>query len=292
MKKHLLLGAMSAALLASPVAAQTTGSSTSTTARDRIGQILGSIFGVGTTADASLDTQWRLGRKPLASQRAAFDTRIDSDVRSRVLTSATGARLKSDYAAVVDLEARYGADGSFTTAERDELSDRYGALTQVLTDGGYADGGTSSRAEVADGRVAFNARVDSALGTRRITRTQATRLKADYAALVTIETNYLRDGVISTSEREDLDERLDALDARVGDVGYTPAVTAKTRLAEIARAVPTSGLPASARTQLLIEHGDLVRLEAAYARLTPSSDERAYLESRLANLETRARVRR
>ncbi len=139
MKKHLLLGAMSAALLASPVAAQTTGSSTSTTARDRIGQILGSIFGVGTTADASLDTQWRLGRKPLASQRAAFDTRIDSDVRSRVLTSATGARLKSDYAAVVDLEARYGADGSFTTAERDELSDRYGALTQVLTDGGYAD---------------------------------------------------------------------------------------------------------------------------------------------------------
>jgi opacity protein-like surface antigen len=290
MKKSLLLGAVSAALLTAPVSAQTTTSSTS--ARDRIGQILGSIFGVGTSADASLETQWRLGRKPLAAQRTTFETRVDTDVRSGVLTSATGARLKSDYAAAVDLEARYGSDGTFTTAERNELSDRYGALTQVLTDGGYADGGTSNRAEVSEGRAAFNARVDSAVASRRITRTAGTRLKADYAALVAIESNYLQDGAISASERDDLNTRLDALDARVGDVGYTPTVTAKSRLEAIRLAVPTSGLTASARSQLLVEHGDLVRLEAAYARLTPTSDERAYLESRLASLETRARVRR
>lgn len=292
MKRSFLLAAASAALVAAPVAAQSTTTSSSTSARDRIGQILGSIFGVGTSADASLETQWRLGRKPLATQRATFETRVDSDVRSGVLTSATGVRLKSDYAAIVDLEARYGSDGTFTTAERNELSDRYGALTQVLTEGGYADGGTSNRAEVSEGRTAFNARVDSAVASRRITRTAGTRLKADYAALVTIESNYLRDGAISASERDDLDTRLDALDARVGDVGYTPTVTAKSRLEAIRTAVPSSGLTASARAQLLVEHGDLARLEAAYARLTPTSDERAYLESRLANLETRARVRR
>jgi hypothetical protein len=54
--------------------------------------------------------------------------------------------------------------------------------------------------------------------------------------------------------------------------------------------MPTSRLTATARTQLLIEHGDLVRLEAAYARLTPATEERAYLKQRLANVETRSRV--
>ena len=37
---------------------------------------------------------------------------------------------------------------------------------------------------------------------------------------------------------------------------------------------------------------DLLRLEAAYARLTATAEERAYLERRLGELEVRARVRR
>ncbi|WP_157973368.1 hypothetical protein, partial [Blastomonas sp. UPD001] len=64
------------------------------------------------------------------------------------------------------------------------------------------------------------------------------------------------------------------------------------RLDAIARALPASGLSASAQAQLRVEHEDLTRLEAAYARLTPSADERAYLDRRLGDLETRARVRR
>lgn len=292
MKISLLLAAASVAL-AAPAAAQTTSSTNSQTSRERIGSILGNIFGVDTTADASLDTQWRVGRKPLATQRAQFETRVDSEVRSGALTSATGARLKSDYAAVVDLETRYGADGQFTSTERGELADRYGALTQVLTDGGYADGASQAVAKVSDGRSAFNARVDAAVSARRITRTAATRLKADYGTVVTVETGYLRDGVLSASESSDLDTRLDALDARVGDTAYSATpVTPRSRLDAIGRALPTSGLTTSARAQLLTEHGDLMRLEAAYARFTPTADERAYLESRLANLETRARVKR
>lgn len=51
-------------------------------------------------------------------------------------------------------------------------------------------------------------------------------------------------------------------------------------------------LGVAARTRLLVEHGDLLRLEAAYARLTPTAEERAYLERRLVELEVRARVRR
>ena len=44
------------------------------------------------------------------------------------------------------------------------------------------------------------------------------------------------------------------------------------------------------QAQLRIEHGDLVRLAAAYERAAATPEERAYLERRLVNLETRARV--
>lgn len=278
------------ALTAAPTMAQTTSGSTN--GNDRIGQILGSIFGFGTSADATLEAQWNAGQSPLANGRAQFESRIDADVRSGTLTSATGTRLKADYAELVALEARYGADRRFTSAERSDLGDRYGALTQVLSDGRYADAEVVSSPEVGEGRIEFNRRVDAAVAARRITRVAGTRLKTDYAAVVQVEAGYLRDGVLSEAEREDLDNRLDALDVRVGDTAYAAPVTYKTRLDAIARALPTSGLTATARTQLLVEHGDLMRLEAAYARMSPTADERAYLERRLFNLETRARVSR
>lgn len=287
MRFPLLLAAASVALTAAPATAQTT----STTARDRIGQILGNLLGVGNSATSSLDGQWRAGRLPLGNQRVQFDTRIDSDVRSGVLTQATGTRLKADYAALVTLEARYGADGSFSTTERSDLTARYNSVLQVLADGSYSDTGYS-RAEVAEGQAEFNRRVDAAVAARKLTRVAGTRLKADYAALVQVETGYLRDGVLSDSERSDLDARLDTLDQRVGDVAYSTPVTARSRLDAIARALPTSGLTAAARSQLLVEHGDLVRLESAYSRLTPTAEEQAYLDRRLAELEVRARVRR
>jgi hypothetical protein len=205
------------------------------------------------------------------------------------MAQATGTRLKADYTALVEMEARYGSDRSFSTAERNELSTRYNELLQVLADHRYSDSATS-RAEVSEGQAEFNRRVDAQVTARKLTRTAGTRLKADYAALVQVETGYMRDGTLSEVERDDLDARLDALDVRVGDVAYSVLVTAKSRLEAIARVLPTSGLTAAARTQLLVEHGDLVRLDSAYARLTATAEERAYLEQRLANLETRARV--
>lgn len=289
MKKSLFLAACAAALTAAPVSAQTT----TNTVRDRIGQILGNLLGVGTNATASLEGQWTANRRPLGDQRYAWDSRVDSDVRSGALTQAVGTRLKSDYYALVQLEARYGQDGSFTTTERSDLTSRYNALLQVLNDRQYSGtGSAAATAEVANGQAAFDARVDAQVQARRITRAAATRLKSDYAALIRTESNYLGDGTLSASERDDLDARLDALDQRVGDTAYATPATAKSRLDAIAAALPSSGLTAAARAQLLVEHGDLVRLEAAYARTQPSAADSAYLESRIANLETRAKVRR
>lgn len=297
MKNLLLAAAASAALIATPAAAQ----SSSTSVGDRIGQILGTIFGTGTTANTSLDAQWRAGRRPLSDQRAQFDSRVDAEVRSGVLTSAMGVQLKRDYFTLVDLEWRYGQDGQFSAAERQELANRYSALTQALNSGGdYVydrnddDAVEEERYYVRDGRAEFDRRVDNAVATRRVTRAAGRRLKADYAALITTESNYLRDGVLSSYERDDLDSRLDRLEDRIGDGagGVGAVLTPRARLDAILRALPSAGLTTTARARLLVEHGDLLRLEAAYARLTPTTEERAYLERRLADLELRARVSR
>lgn len=288
MRNYITLAAATAlALTAGEAMAQS-----STSQNDSIGAIFSAIFGDRYGATSSIEGQWAAGQTPLANQRAQFESRVDGQVSSGVLTQATGTRVKADYAALVQLESRYGADRRFTSTERTDLGDRYGALTQVLADGGYADNATAATAEVADGRAAFDTRVNTAITQRRISRTQGTRLKTDYGAVVQVETGYLRDGVITTAERADLDARLDALDVRLGDTGYATApLTPRARLEAIGRAVPSSGLSSAAKAQLQVEYEDLNRLESAYSRINPSTDEQAYLDRRLTDLETRARVR-
>ena len=296
MDKYATLAAAAAiTAMATPALAQTTTGQSQT---ERIGSIFGALFGdrLGTTT--SLEAQWAAGRTPLAMQRNQFDTRVDAEIRTGNLTQAVGARIKADYVSLIELEARYGADQRFTSQERIDLADRYGALTQVLADRGYPDGGfaggnVAPAADVANGRAEFDGRVTAAIAARRITRVEGTRLKSDYAALVQTEAGYLRDGVISDAERDDLDIRLDALDARVvGSTNASAVLTPRARLDAIVRALPSSGLSSIAQAQLRVEQQDLSRLEAAYARLSVSADERAYLERRLGELEVRARLRR
>ena len=269
--------------------------------QDRIGAILGALFGDRTGSTSSIEAQWTAGRTPLATQRGQFESRVDADIRSGALSQNTGSRLKYDYYELVQIEARYGADRRFTTQERADLTERYNALTQVLTDGGYADGNggygdDDVRAEnVAEGQAAFVARVNAAVSARRITRAAGTRLRTDYAALVRTEAAYMRDGRLTSRERDDLEAQLDALDVRVGDVGYGGGATVQTpraRLDAITRALQNSGLTANAQAQIRVEHEDLSRLEIAYGRFNATADDRAYLDRRVTELETRARIRR
>lgn len=255
------------------------------------GQILQSLLG-GQTA-RTVDSEWSRGSRPLGSQQATFDTRLDAQVRSGALQSRTADRIRSDYDALVQLEARYGQDGRITPQERQDLTSRYSALTNALEQGGYADdvGGYQS---VADGRLEFERRVDAAVAARRLTRTDATRLRTDYAALVRTEAVYQRDG-LSAREREDIEQRLDSIDSRVGDVSFGGGggfqQTHSQRLAVIERALPSLNR-GEAADRIRVQLEDLMRLDAAYARMTESADERSYLEHRVGELEAQARIRR
>ena len=281
MRKTIILTAAAAmALSAAPASAQSTND-------NPFASIFGALFGDRLGVTTSIESQWAAGQTPLANQRAAFESRVDTELRNGSINQTTATRLKSDYYDLVQLESRYGADRRFTSAERTELADRYGTLTQVLADRGYADNGAVTTASVADGRAEFDARVNAAVAARRITRAAGTRLKSDYAQVAQVEATYLRDGYLTAAESADLDARLDALDARVGDVAYA-ALTPRQRLDRIGSAITTVRLGRPQLAQLQTEYQDLTRLALAYERLSVTADDRAYLESRLANLETRA----
>lgn len=283
----MFVAATSMLAITAPALAQTTSS---TGPKEVIGSILGTLFGNRVAAGTSLEEQWSAGKTPLLTQQPQFETRVDTEVRSGNLTTATATRLRSDYAALVELETRYAADGWITSQERAELSNRYGALTQVLSDRGYADSAVTVMPEVSSGQAEFGRRVDAAVKSRKITRTAGTRLKNDYAALVTTETAYLRDGVISSQERDDLDQRLDAFELRLGEASRTSVtVTPRTRLDSMARTLTTSSLNRTAKVQLLREIGDLTRLADAYARSKATAEEQSYLERRLGEVEVRIR---
>lgn len=294
MKTRILSAAAIGALALSTAGVATAqtpyGQSQTNSRQDTIGAVLGALFGTGGSA---LDTAWARGGRPLTDGRGQFSTRIDADVRAGVLDRNSATRLNAEYDALVALEGRYGADRRFTPQETAELNSRYDALTASLEAGGYADdlGGYTS---VVDGRADFESRIDAAVRARQITRVEGTRLRSDYAALIQTEAGY-QSGGLTSREREDIESRLDALDARlgvtVGGGANTPVnLDPRARLSAIERALSSGSVSGSVATQIRVEHGDLARLEAAYARSSPSSDDRAYLDRRLADLETRARV--
>ena len=288
----LLATAAFLATASSATAQTTTQNDQQSRQQDRIGSIFGALFGDRPGSTGSLESQWASGRTPLANQRTQFDSRIDSDVRSGALDQRTAARLKTDYAELVQLELRYGADRRFTMQERSELAERYNALTQILTNQTYGDEDELQSPNVAEGQSEFLARVDASIAARRLTRVAGNRLKGDYRILAQTEASYLRDGMLDERERDDLDARLDELDARVGDTAYNNStLTPRARLSAIANAISSGGMSATVQAQLRVEHSDLSYLEAAYARLTMTADDRRYLESRLSDLERRAQIR-
>ncbi len=241
--------------------------------------ILGALFGQGQT---SLDSEWSRGRRPLFDQRAQFEARVDAGARDGSLTRRQAERLSGDYADLVALETRYAADGRFSTAERSDLNNRYSDLTRrldALEDDDDNGGGYGGWYRLADQSAAFDARVAAALRAREITRTESTRLRSNFQALVRLEAQYERDG-LSDREQQDLETRYADLNRRVGD-GWVPGNGGGYGYGADPRAVQIE-----ARITAGERNGSISRAEASRLRT-----ELADLTRRWADLEARVRIR-
>ena len=240
--------------------------------------ILGALFGQGQT---TLDSEWSRGRRPLYNQRSQFEARLDAGVRDGSINYRQSERLRTGFAELVDLETRYASDGRFTTAERTELTNRYRNLTDRLESAEDDDnngGGYGAWNRLADQSAEFDVRVAAALRARDITRTESTRLRTDFQALVQLEAQYERNG-LDARERQDLEARYADLNRRVGD-DYVPGNGGG--YGNDPRAVQIE-----ARITAGERNGSISRSEATRLRT-----ELADLSRRWADLEARVQVRR
>lgn len=249
-----------------------------------IGALLGAVFGDTFGDNRRVEDDYSQGRRPLYERRADLDARIDAGVRDGSLSRTEATRLRVDYNGLVELESRYAADGRLTTQERDDLRNRYRALSQRVGedrrdgdgyDSGYGDDDGYGWRPLADQRTAFDARLNMGLRDRRLSRTEAIRLRSDFDALVRLEADYRRDG-LSIREQQDLTARLADIDRRVGDVVYDGGYAVDPRGAEL-----------EARITAGERSGQISRTEAARLR-----EELRDLTRRWAELEARVQIRR
>lgn len=172
------------------------------------------------------------------------------------------------------------------------FGDAFGNDQQIEDD--YSQG----RRPLAERRAALEARIDAGVRDGSISRTEATRLRADYTALVQLETRYAADGRLTTQERSDLRDRYRVLSQRVGDArdddgydddyGWRPLADQRADFGvRIDAAVRDRRLTRLEGSRLRSEFDALIRIEADYQRGGLSAQERQTLTTRLADLERR-----
>ena len=286
-----------------------------------IERLLGNVFGGNNqAAEQTLDSDWNMGRRPFEQRRGQLDARIDAAVRDGALSRSEADEMRREYEDIVRLEAQYSADGPMQPQERNDLRNRYRALSQRV---GYQNNGQYNGQNnnqnnnqnngqyggqygyEADGRWQpiseqnnmFEQRLDEAVRNRSLSQNDAQRLRGEWRSLGQLEARYQYNG-IDTREEADLRSRYDAINNRLGgtlagglgnDRNTQRWSEIETRLVAAQRAGRINNVVAAqTRAQL----GDLERLDAAYARAGYSAEQRSYLSRRYGELDASIRFYR
>lgn len=280
--------------------AQSQGQSQGSGQSDILGNLLGSIFGNRATTDQTLESDLSQGRRPFAQRRQTLEARIAAGVQNGTISRSEADDLTDEYDEIVDLEARYSANGPMTVDQRRDLRSRYRNLAARVDEDRdpQSAGDPAGSGPVAGSRAEFDTRIDNALRQRRITTAQAQSLRSEYQAILQAEAGYRRNG-IDPRERADLEARLERLDRRLGgglaDSGFGSDNNPRrwARLEQRLAAGERSGaLPRAEAGQLRTQLADLARLDAAYAAGGLNTDERTYLTRRYAEVEARLGAQR
>ena len=156
--------------------------------------------------------------QPINQRQATLDARIDQGVRSGALTRGEAIKLRSDFREIAAIEARYRASNGLSAAERVDLERRMDALSARIwiskndRDAYYGRNWQSINQRQAN----LDSRIDQGVRSGALTRVEAARLRAEFQTIVVLEANYRRSGGGLTAwERNDLDQRMNALSARI-----------------------------------------------------------------------------
>ena len=285
------LSALAAGTLLASVAgaaqAQTPYSSYNSPARE----VPGSCRNVEQLADGYVSAECQAEGGWRWSALRPLDCRSSISNRDGTLT-CTGAR--ATVGALYPDNNGYG--GQATTQQPGGI---IGALFGAVFGNAYSndqqieDDYSNGRRPLGERRLALEARIDAGIRDGSLDRTEANRLRAEYNALVQLETRYAADGRLTTQERTDLLGRYNALSQRVGDArddGYGWRSLSDQRVAFNARvdaALRDRRISRTVANRLRTDFDALVRIETGYLRDGLSDREQQDLTTRLADLDRR-----
>lgn len=153
------------------------------------------------------------GWQPIDQRQAQIEHRIEVGLRSGALTRYEAHRLRAEADALARLEARYRING-LSAWERADLDRRFDALAARVRYERRDDDRNGRWLSIDARQRNLDARIDAGVRDGSLTRSEAYRLRADFAALARLESHYRRDG-LSRAERADLDRRFDRLSAEI-----------------------------------------------------------------------------
>jgi hypothetical protein len=146
----------------------------------------------------------------------------------------------------------------------------------------------------------LNDRIDAGLASGEITSAEASMMRADMGALVSLEASY-RYGGLSSREKIDLDRRYALIDdqlrlaVRTGGAGDSYVAMEDRKLdldARIDQGLRSGQLTAAEADALRDQFDDIARVEASYRVDGLSPEERADLNRRFDELSTSIRIAR
>lgn len=165
------------------------------------------------------------GWMPIDQRQERLDARIDAGVRNGDLTRNEAVRLRGEFNAISNLEARYRANG-LSTWERSDLDRRFDALSSRIRfernddqDRDWFGGGnwTDNRGQwvsMERRKMQLDRRIDQGLRSGQLTRTEASRLRAEFDGIARVEYRYRANG-LSSWEQADLNRRFDRLATQI-----------------------------------------------------------------------------
>jgi hypothetical protein len=146
-------------------------------------------------------------------RQANLDQRIDVGVRNGSLTRNEAVRLRAEFRDLSRLEARYRASGGLSYGERSDLDRRFDALSARVRYERH-DGQGQGWQSINQRQRQLDARIDQGVRRGDISRREATRLRAEFQQIASLETRYRRNG-LTAWERTDLDRRFDRLSVAI-----------------------------------------------------------------------------
>lgn len=153
-------------------------------------------------------------------RQANLDARIDAGVRDGSLTRPEAMRLRGEFNGLARLEADYRASGGgLSLWERADLDRRFDSLSRQIRyqrdddqmrGGGYGGGWQPINMRQRE----LDMRIDRGMRNGSLSFSEARRLRFQFNNIARLEASYRRNG-LNAYERDDLDRRMDRLNARI-----------------------------------------------------------------------------